>query len=74
MAYWTPFKSEAEAQAAFWAAVASAPEGIRPEVEVNSLSNSFSVEVLNEYEDDLHRWTVAVNTALMYIDQGVGEF
>lgn len=66
MTYYTAFKTAQEAEAAFDAFV----------VDRNSLmamaawENAFSAETHDEYADDLQRWTVALDTAKEYADQG----
>ena len=65
MAYWTPFKNAAEAEAAFDAFV-SDHGGRNGEIAMKAWGNCFSVETHDEYEDDLHRWTVALDTAKDY--------
>ena len=51
------------ARVAFEAFIASLPAAHRDDVEYDAVINSFSVEVYDEYADDLERWTVALGTA-----------
>jgi hypothetical protein len=71
--YYTPFQSAHEAEAAFNAFVAG-HGGLNGALAQNAYTNAFSAETHGEYEDDLHRWTVALQTAQMYVDQGVESF
>ena len=69
MTYYRPFKTAAEAEAAFVAFVA-AHGGVNGEIAQRAFGNAFAVEVCDEYEDDLHRWTVALATARDDVEQG----
>lgn len=74
MAYYTSFETADEAKAAFEAFIATIPEATRSLIEDNSIANAWSVETFDEYDDDLHRWTVSLATAKEYVDQGVTSF
>ena len=52
----------------FYAAVEKAPEGIRSDVELMALQNSFAVEVYKEYDNDIERWEVAIGCLAMILD------
>lgn len=69
MTYFSAYKTADEAKAAFEAYVAPYG-GINSTLAMRSWENAFAAEVHAEYEDDLHRWTVALNTAKEYVDQG----
>ena len=70
MTYYTPFKTAQEAEAAFVGFV-EAHGGVNGKLAMNAWGNAFAVEVHGEYEDDLQRWTVALDIAKEYADQGV---
>lgn len=67
MTYYTPFKNADEAQSAFHSFV-EAYGGSNGEMAMNAYGNAFAVEVHDEYEDDLQRWTVALSTAKEYVE------
>ena len=66
MIYYTEFKTDQEAEAAFDAFVGDRNSMMA----MAAWENAFSADVHDEYADDLHRWTVALNTAKEYADQG----
>ena len=66
----TQFKDANEAQAAFNAFVAN-HGGVNGQLAQNAWGNAFGAQVHDEYENDCERWTVALNTAREYVDQGV---
>jgi len=58
----------ADLEKEFYAAVAKAPESIRATVEAMAWGNSFAVETYKEYDNDEHRWDVAIMLVAEILD------